>query len=101
MQTSQKGTMLRTKFIGADDLRRELRTLLENFDSDKDKIVVTHHGKPKAILLDINSYLELIDIQEDVIQPGYISSLYDELEKVKGGKGTRHADLVKKLKLNV
>ncbi len=90
---------LKKKFIGVDDLRRDLSDILEKLPRENSELVVTQHGKPKAILLDLNTYLELKDIQEDVIQPGYISSLYKELEKVKKGKGISHEDLVKKLKV--
>lgn len=90
---------LKKKFIGVDDLRRDLSDILDKLPKKDSELVVTQHGKPKAILLDLNTYLELTDIQEDVIQPGYISSLYEELEKVKKGKGISHEDLVKKLKI--
>ena len=40
--------------------------------------------KPKAVLLDLNTYLALTDIQEDIIQPGYIDSLYKELADLTG-----------------
>lgn len=90
---------LKKKFIGVDDLRRDLSDILDKLPQENSELVITQHGKPKAILLDLNTYLELTDIQEDVIQPGYINSLYEELGKVKKGKGISHEDLVKKLKL--
>lgn len=94
-------TLLRKKYIGADDLRRDLTQILDNLPNEKNEVVITQHGKPKAVLLNLNTYLQLTDIQEDTIQPGYIDSLYDELEKVQKGKGITHKDLLKKLKLDV
>lgn len=90
---------LRKKFIGVDDLRRDLSDILEKLPEEDSQLIVTQHGKPKAVLLDLNTYLELTDIQEDVIQPGYINSLYSELEKVQKGKGLTDRELKKKLKL--
>lgn len=101
MQTVNLAEAIKKKFIGADDLRRQLSDILEKFPSENSELVITQHGEPKAILLDLNTYLQLVDIQEDIIQPGYIDSLYKELEKVKKGKGIKHEDLMKKLKLNV
>lgn len=101
MQTYPIRQILKKKFIGADDLRRDLSDIIDKFPAEQNEIVVTQHGKPKAVLLDLNTYLELTDIQEDVIQPGYIDSLYKELEAVKKGKGISHKDLLQKLKLNV
>ncbi len=101
MQTYTTAQILRKKFIGADDLRRSLSDIIEKFTDEKNEIVITQHGKPKAVLLDLNTYLSLIDIKEDIIQPGYIDSLYKELAMVKKGKGISHDELVKKLKINV
>lgn len=99
MQIHSSTDTLNKKFIGVDDFRRELSDILEKLPSANSELVITQHGQPKAILLDLNTYLELKDIQEDVIQPGFINSLYKELEEVKKGKGISHEDLVKKLKL--
>lgn len=95
------GDIVKKKFIGADDLRRDLSDILDKKHPEGIQLIVTQHGKPKAILLDLNTYLELVDIQEDVIQPGYIDTLYKELELVKKGQGISHEELIKKLKLDV
>lgn len=95
------GDVIKKKFIGADDFRRDLSAILDKLPHEDSQLIITQHGKPKAILLDLNTYLELVDIQEDVIQPGYIDSLYKELELVKKGKGISHEKLIKKLRLNV
>lgn len=100
MQTYPLRQILKKRFIGADDLRRDLSDIIDKLPSEQGEIVVTQHGKPKAVLLDLNTYLELTDIQEDIIQPGYIDSLYKELEKVKKGKGITHQQLLKDLKLD-
>ncbi len=97
----QIGNILDKKFIGTDDLRHDLSNIIDKFSSEQTEIVITQHGKPKAVLIDLNTYLQLTDIQEDLIQPGYIDSLYKELESVKKGRGISHQELVKKLKLDV
>lgn len=101
MQTYPLAQILKKRFLGADDLRKSLSDIIEKLPDEKNEIVITQHGKPKAVLLDINTYLELTDIKEDIIQPGYIDLLYKELEAVKKGKGISHDELVKKLKVNV
>ena len=97
----QLTNLLDKKFIGADDLRRDLSDIIDKLPNQQTEIIVTQHGKPKMVLIDLNTYLQLTDIQEDVIQPGYIDSLYKELEQVKKGKGISHEKLMKKLNLNV
>lgn len=100
IQTINLADAIKKKFIGADDLRRDLSDILEKMPHEDNQIIITQHGKPKAILLDLNTYLQLVDIQEDTIQPGYIDSLYQELETVKKGRGISHEMLMKKLKLD-
>ena len=100
MQTIQLVDTIKRKFIGADDFRRQLSIILDKLPSEDSELVITQHGEPKAILLDLNTYLQLVDIREDVIQPGYINSLYKELEAVKKGKGISHEELMEKLKLD-
>ena len=98
MYTISVSDILKDKFIGADDLRRKLSDILDALPKET-KLVITQHGKPKAVLLDLNTYLQIIDLQEDVLQPGYINLLYKELERVKQGKGITHSELVKKLRV--
>ena len=100
MQTVTLAETFKKKFIGVDDFRRELSGILERLPNEDSNLVITQHGQPKAILLDLNTYLQLVDIQEDVIQPGYINSLYKELKAVKKGKGISHKDLLKELNLH-
>ncbi|TSC87568.1 MAG: hypothetical protein G01um10147_546 [Microgenomates group bacterium Gr01-1014_7] len=100
MQQISLSDMLKKNFIGADDLRRDLSGILDNMPRKGNQVIITQHGEPKAILLDLNTYLELVDIQEDTVQPGYIDSLYKELDVVKKGKGISHEKLMKKLKLD-
>lgn len=100
MQQISLADAIKKKFIGADDLRRDLSDILENMPGADSQLIITQHGKPKAILLDLNTYLELVDIQEDIIQPGYVDSLYKELAAVKKGGGISHEELMKELKLD-
>src|SRR3989338_1417433 len=101
MKTYTPAQILRKRFIGADDIRKSLSDIIEKFADEKNEIVITQHGKPKAVLLDLNTYLELTDIRKDIVQPGYIDSLYKELYAVKKDKGITHEKLVKMLKVNV
>ncbi len=58
MQTLSVASLLTKRFIGVDVLRRQLTAILDKLPSDRE-IVVTQHGKPQAVLLDLESYIEL------------------------------------------
>lgn len=98
MQTLSLADILQKKFIGVDDLRRELTNILDKLPKGGE-VVVTQHGQPKAILTDINSYLELLETLEDLSTSGFIDSIHKAVKEVKAGKGLTHEQLIKKLKL--
>lgn len=100
MQT-QLTNILQKKFIGTDDLRRDLTGILDKLSSEGGEIVVTQHGKPQAILLDLNSYLEFQETLEDLNTPGFIESIHQGAKEISEGKGINHEQLLKELKLDV
>lgn len=50
--------ILQKKFVGADDLRKKLTEILNTLPDEKE-IIITHHGIPKAVLMDLNFYTQL------------------------------------------
>ena len=57
--------ILNKKFIGADDLRKQLASILKGLYREKE-IVITQHGQPKGVLIDVNSYLEYEELLEQI-----------------------------------
>ena len=64
MQTLSLSDILQKKFIGVDDLRRELTRIINKLRKEGGEIVITQHGKPQAVLVNIQSYLEFEELQE-------------------------------------
>ena len=65
MQTINLYSLLDKKFIGADDLRKGLTDILSSLPKEK-KVIITQHGQPRGVLLDINSYLEYEELLEQI-----------------------------------
>jgi prevent-host-death family protein len=80
------GQVLQKKFIGTDELRKELTSILDKLPEEGGEIVVTQHGKPQAILVDLDTYLEL---QEQIADhnPKLIKDVNDAIADVKKGHG--------------
>lgn len=97
MQTLSTAELLQKKFIGTDDLRKRLTDILNKLPEEGGEIIVTQHGTPQAILLDIQSYLDLHETLEDLQRPGFIESIYEELKEIDKGKGVSHEQLKKNL----
>ena len=101
MQTLSTADFIRKRFIGTDELRKELSDILDKLPNEGGEIVVTQHGKPQAVLVDLESYLNLYETLEDLQRPGFIESLHKEAEKVRSGQGITHEQLLKNLKIKL
>ena len=97
MQTLSTAELVQKKFIGTDDLRKRLTDILNNLPKEGGEIIVTQHGTPQAVLLDLQSYLDLHETLEDLQKPGFIESIYEELKEIDKGKGVSHEQLKKNL----
>lgn len=93
--------LLQKKFIGTDDLRKDLTEILDKLPEEGGEIVVTQHGKPQAILVDLDTYLEQQETLEDLARPGFIESLHKAAGEVRAGKGITHEQLLKDLKIKL
>lgn len=91
--------ILQKKFIGTDDLRKDLTHILNKLPEEGGEIVVTQRGKPQAILIDLNTYLEQQETLEDLAEPGFIESMHKAAEEVRQGKGITLEQLKKDLNL--
>lgn len=90
---------LQKKFIGTDELRKNLTSVLDNLSKTGSEIVVTQHGKPQAVLVDLNVYLEQQETLEDLSRPGFIESIHKGAQEVRAGKGITMEQLKKDLDL--
>lgn len=94
MQTISR--LLKKKFIGTDDFRRDLTNILASLQKSGGEIVVTQHGKPRAILVDVDDYIELQDqiLDQD---PKLIKEINAAIADVKAGNGIPAEEVFKEL----
>lgn len=88
MQTINVANILDKKFVGADDLRKELTNILKRL-SKEGEVVITQHGQPKGILMDVASYLRYEEILEQIADsnPKLIKEINEAIADVKAGNG--------------
>lgn len=81
--------LLQKQFIGVDKLRRELTKILDNLPKKGGEIVITQHGKPKGILVDVGSYLATEELLERIADsdPKLIREINIAIADVKAGHG--------------
>lgn len=88
MQTINVADLLDKKFVGADDLRKELTHILSRL-SKEGEVIVTQHGQPKGVLMDVASYLKYEELLEQLADsdPKLIKEINDAVADVKAGNG--------------
>lgn len=96
MQTQYLSSILQNKFIGVDDFRRELSKILEKLPQEGGELVITQHGKPQAILIDLESYLELQEQIQDADNK-LINRVNQAVSQAKKDKGIEAKEVFKNL----
>lgn len=98
MQTINLANILQKKFIGTDDLRRQLSEILDKLPNEGGELVITQHGTPQAVLMDLDSYLEL---QEQMVDssPELTKEINNAIADVKAGNGIPADQVFKQLNI--
>lgn len=84
MQNINLFSLLDKKFVGADDLRKKLTSILSTLPKDRE-VIITQNGKPKGVLLDIKSFLEIEELYEQIadLNPKLIKRVNQAVADVK------------------
>ena len=61
----QLSNILDKQFIGADELRRDLTKILDKIP-ESSGVVVTQHGKPKVVMVNIETYLRIQELEDEL-----------------------------------
>ena len=96
MQTLNLANILQKRFIGTDDLRKILSDILDKLPREGGELVITQHGTPQAILMDLESYLELQEQMADA-DPELIQEINEAVADVKAGNGIPSEQVFKEL----
>lgn len=78
MQAFNLYSLLDKKFIGSDDLRKQLTDILNKLPKEKE-VVITQNGKPKGVLLDIETFLKIQELEDEIAD--YKPKLVKEINK--------------------
>lgn len=84
MKTLNLSAILQSKFIGTDDLRKSLSTILNKLPEEK-RLVITQHGQPKGALIDLDTLIRLEELEDELADydPKFIKQMNRTLADVK------------------
>jgi prevent-host-death family protein len=79
--------ILKNPFVGVHELRKNLTKLLSSVKEDGTEVVITQQGKPVALLVDIEKYLEVKQALKEFSDPEYLAELLEARREIEEGKG--------------
>jgi len=79
--------LLRTHFVGMHELRKDLTKLLEALQEEGQEVVITRQGKPMAVIVDLEKYLEVQQAMREFSHPEYLANLLEAKREIREGKG--------------
>lgn len=79
--------ILRSPFVGVHEVRKNLTRLLEALKAEGPDVVITRQGKPAAVIVDIEKYLEVQQALKEFSDPEYLASLLEARREIRAGQG--------------
>ena len=79
--------ILRSRFVGMHELRKELTKLLEALTEEGQEVVITRQGKPTAVIIDVEKYLEVQQALREFSDPEYLAELLEARREIREGRG--------------
>jgi prevent-host-death family protein len=79
--------ILSHQFVGMHELRSRLGELLAALERERSEVVITRQGKPAAVMLDVETYLEMKEALEEYAHPDYPAALLEARVEIKSGQG--------------
>ena len=85
--------ILRGQFVGVHELRRNLTSILEALRREGREIVITQQGKPTAVIVDLEKYLEVREALGEFSDPSYLAALLEARREMREGEGVDAAEV--------
>ncbi|MBI4330361.1 MAG: type II toxin-antitoxin system Phd/YefM family antitoxin [Chloroflexi bacterium] len=85
--------ILKSPFVGVHELRKNLTRLLASVREDGTEVVITQQGKPVALLVDLEKYLEVKQALKEFSDPEYLAALLEARKEIREGKGVPAAEV--------
>lgn len=79
--------ILNNPFVGVHELRKNLTRLLSSVKEDGVEVVITQQGKPVALMVDVEKYLEVRQALREFSNPEYLAELLEARKEIREGKG--------------
>lgn len=79
--------ILKSHFVGIHELRKNLPKLLQDLAEEGQEVVITRQGKPTAVIMEVEKYLEVQQALKEFSDPKYLADLLEARQEIRTGKG--------------
>ncbi len=79
--------ILKSHFVGIHELSKNLPKILQELAEKGQEVVITKQGKPTAVIIDIEKYLEVQEALKEFSDPKDIEALLEARQEIRSGKG--------------
>ena len=88
--------LLRSQFVWVHELRTKLPQLLDALRDEATEVIITRQGKPTAVIIDIERYLEVQDALAEFSDPAYLRELLAARDEIDQGGGVPAEEVFRK-----
>lgn len=78
--------VLSQPFVGMDELRKNLAKVLDGLHGDAHQVTITRQGKPAAVMVDVETYLEFQEAIREFSDPIYLADLLEARQEIRRGE---------------
>ena len=78
---------LGSQFVGMHELRKNLTRLMDALAQEGQELIITRQGKPAAVILDVERYLEVQQALKEFSDPEYLAALLEARREIREGQG--------------
>lgn len=89
-------SLLKNPFVGVHEMRKNLTAIIASLKGEGQEVIVTQNGKPVAVLMDVEKYLELQEALKEFSDPQYLAALLEAKRDIREGRGIPAAEVFAK-----
>ncbi|MBI2864359.1 MAG: type II toxin-antitoxin system Phd/YefM family antitoxin [Chloroflexi bacterium] len=85
--------LLKSHFVGTHELRKNLAKILADLRKEGREVIITQQGKPAAVIIDVEKYVEVQQALQEFSDPEYLADLLEARKEIREGKGVPAEDV--------
>jgi len=82
--------------VESRELGENIEQVLASLEAEGEDLVITTDGKPTAVVVDMEKYLEMQEALREFSDPAFVAGLLEARAEIRAGTGVRADDVFRK-----